>query len=771
MNTLAKPKFAISAQYLGPVFSLEAELTKNAQNLVFARNGTGKSFLSRAFRYLDLHGQGKVLSEAAHNLVSDESQDGKGSFAFSRGPDAMGTLQLAKDGDVVTAEVTDAIFHVFSDDFVQEELREQKYLLNGEIENQIAVDSTSIQISDAQQALEKAQEDEVAAAKALRHKFDSEKKSELIDKAAIRKQLKEYGALTFDSLLDDFPEKPTTPEQSFADILKDLDKLKAIPAEPTYPQPVDTVGLNDIDLEALEKSLQRITSPSSVSEGIKKKIDAHHSFYETGVAIVRDEHRKTCPFCEQGITSADPKAIIDSYVDYFTDEEEKHKSELRIFDNALKRKEESLTLLETQLARQRSLYDALKQYVPSKKDSDLADAQGAIERARAAFSALRGAIAQKAAALSAALSLEKGDLGAAISGLNEIIEDNNTKAAELNRAVEKSDDERKSLQRRACIAFKCEFAIRYWSEIESLRALGEEVKAKAGELAALEKSAPSTDARSRVADTFELLLSKFFPKKYVFEKQSFVLKRGNYEMVRGPHRTLSDGEKTAIAFCYFVACVHRKVSANSDYRKLFLVFDDPVTSMSYDFVFEIAQTLKNLNISDQGQVSLNPGFIDGNKYVRPELLILTHSSYFFNVSVTNRVVESNAAFALHPEKDAHKIVPLNKYVAPFQEQLKDVYEIANGRDPDHTTANAVRSVLEAVGRFCRPDKSGSLSDFVQHLAGEEGISVKSVLINSLCHGTYYDETPPPEDLKLACCETLLVVERYATGQLEILKAG
>jgi len=273
-----------------------------------------------------------------------------------------------------------------------------------------------------------------------------------------------------------------------------------------------------------------------------------------------------------------------------------------------------------------------------------------------------------------------------------------------------------------------------------------------------------------VADTFELLLKDFFGKKYVFDKDTFLLKRGAHEMTRGPNRTLSDGEKTAIAFCYFVACVHRKVTTNSDYRRMFLVFDDPVTSMSYDFVFAIAQTLKNLNISNQGEVSINPGLIDGNKYKRPELLILTHSSYFFNISVANKIVGEDAAFSLYFDKGVHKISRLNKYMAPFQDQLKDIYEITNGRDPDHSTANAIRSVLEAIGRFCRPDKSSSLTVFVQHLATDDGITVRSVLINSFCHGTYYDETPLPDDLKMACAETIQVVERYAAGQLELIKA-
>jgi len=211
------------------------------------------------------------------------------------------------------------------------------------------------------------------------------------------------------------------------------------------------------------------------------------------------------------------------------------------------------------------------------------------------------------------------------------------------------------------------------------------------------------------------------------------------------------------------------MTTGSDYKKLFLVFDDPVTSMSYDFVFAIAQTLKNLNISDQGEISINPGKIDGNKCWRPELLLLTHSSYFFNISLTNRVVDDNAAFALHTDGKSHSLARLNKYIAPFQEQLIDIYEVANGKDPDHRTANSIRSVLEAVGRFCRPDKSDSLTDFVKHLAGEKNMTLKSILINSLCHGTYYDETPPPDDLVLACNETLDVVKLYAFGQLELIK--
>ena len=239
-------------------------------------------------------------------------------------------------------------------------------------------------------------------------------------------------------------------------------------------------------------------------------------------------------------------------------------------------------------------------------------------------------------------------------------------------------------------------------------------------------------------------------------------------MSRGPSRTLSDGEKTAIAFCYFIACVHKKVKSVSEYQKLFLVFDDPVTSMSYDYIYTIAQTLKNLSISKAGELSVNAGKIDGNTRSRPRLLILTHSSYFFNICFSNRIIKPEAAFSLQRHESAHQLKSFKRYVAPFQDQLRDIIAVSEGRDPDHTTANAIRSVLEAVGRFCRPDKPG-LTDFISFVAAEDGIELKSVLINSFSHGSIDDEVAPPDDILQACKDALAVVERYAFGQIEIIR--
>ncbi len=179
MSNQKLPPFKLSASYLGPVFELESELTKHAQNLIFARNGTGKSFLSRAFRCFDLHQQGGDLSEAAIDLVSEESPDAA-SLSFYRGTTALGELTLSKKTGTTTATITNTIFHVFSEDFVSAELRERDYKIDGNIKNEIAVDSENIQIKEASMKLEAVESELEEKRSKLVEEFEMGKVSELV---------------------------------------------------------------------------------------------------------------------------------------------------------------------------------------------------------------------------------------------------------------------------------------------------------------------------------------------------------------------------------------------------------------------------------------------------------------------------------------------------------------------------------------------------------------------------------------------------------------
>lgn len=768
MSSAPKPSLHIRANSLGPVGSLDADLSKFSQNLVYARNGTGKSFLTRALRYLDLHGDGQDIQDALVNLLAEESTSGKGFFELSQGGVNIGKLTLNSITSQVTPEIGDRIFHVFSDDFVHAELRQSNFIVNGNIESKIILDQLIINTKDAEEKLAQAE----VHLKGLRGELEQatlgHKEHQLVTKAGVNKRLKEYVDIELPNLLASHKVLPERPARSFGDVLNDLDRLKSVPAEPDYP---DDIGKPSFDLALLDvtcENLVKITSPSTVAEEIKSKIAANPEFVETGVGIIQKDAHDCCPFCEQSILHPPAKDLIASYIAFFADAEGAHKKALRENWKWVKGLREALSICERAAARNLGKYDGLRKLVPSQSSVSLPDLSVQIEVIDKYLGELAHTIEHKGRNPNSEVAPPEGDLISLFETLHTMINEINKSFAALRIAINTSAAERRNLHREACAVFAVEFVRSNWASFETIRAQEGEVRVTSEELALLKKSQISDNARDRVATTFEALVTSFFGKKYTFDKASFTLRRENREMMRGPSRTLSDGEKTVIAFCYFIACVHKKVKTTSDYAKIFLVFDDPITSMSYNYVFAIAQTLKNLSISSIGEISTNPANINKN-HLRPDLLVFTHSSYFYNICVTNRVIKDESAFFLYKVGPSHQLSKLKKYVAPFEEHLREIVNVYGGADPSHTTGHAIRCVLEAIGRFCHPDKCDSLSNYISYLAGEEGFEIKSVLINNLSHGTYYDETPSPDELRDACSEAIQIVEKYAKGQLEVIR--
>ncbi len=195
------------------------------------------------------------------------------------------------------------------------------------------------------------------------------------------------------------------------------------------------------------------------------------------------------------------------------------------------------------LTRQRGKFDMLKGFIPSQSTKSLEVPDKELQSIRDDLDAIEVSLNAKQKAIALPVSLGEEHLEVNLGLLNELIARNNDICADLQSAVAKADDERRKLQRDACSVLGLEFAIEHWTSIETLRGLDQKLTELQRQLAELEKSGPSKHAKDRVADTFALLLKEFFGEKYVFDKASFALKRGDKEMTRGPHRTLSDGEQ------------------------------------------------------------------------------------------------------------------------------------------------------------------------------------------------------------------------------------
>ncbi|PYE96603.1 wobble nucleotide-excising tRNase [Rhizobium sp. PP-F2F-G38] len=689
-------------------------------------------------------------------------------FELSQGGTRIGRLSLDLTTRQATPLIGDRIFHVFSEDFVHSELRQTNFVVNGNIESKITLDHTIIRNKDAEDKVQQAETRLSESIAALERELGKAKEEQLSTKAGVNRRLREYMAIQLSELISGHSALPAQPARNFGNVLGDLDALKSVPIEPDYPGDIESITFNASVIDTAIANLSRMTSPSSVAEEIKAKIMAHHAFIETGIELVQNGEGR-CPFCEQSVEHPPAKDLIASYIAFFSDAEGAHKKALREDWSRVKSLRAAVAACETSYSRNLSRYDSLKKLVPSQKNVTLPDLSKGALATDTMLGAYSDAIERKGTSPGEEVKRPEVDLPFSFATLRQTIAEINQAFLALREAIGASDTERRNLHREACEKFAVEFVKSNWSSFEAVRARQDEARFAAAELAELKKSQLSDDAKDRVATTFKSLIVSFFGQKYSFDKASFTLRRDNREMTRGPSRTLSDGEKTVIAFCYFIACVHKKVKTTSDYGKVFLVFDDPITSMSYDYVFAIAQTLKHLSISTTGTVSINPADINKG-FLRPELLVFTHSSYFYNICVTNKVVKDESAFFLHKAGQTHQLSKLKKYIAPFEEHLREIVGVQGGAEPSHTTGHAIRCVLEAIGRFCHPDKCDSLSNYISYLAGDEGFEIKSVLINNLSHGTYYDETPSPDEIKDACEEAIRIVERYAKGQLEIARA-
>ena len=92
-----------------------------------------------------------------------------------------------------------------------------------------------------------------------------------------------------------------------------------------------------------------------------------------------------------------------------------------------------------------------------------------------------------------------------------------------------------------------------------------------------------------------------------------------YQLARDSHsqnvfRSLSEGEKTLISFLYFIERCNGTLDPTKSTIEKAVVIDDPISSLSHIYVFNIGQFIKREFVN-------NPSY--------SQVIVLTHSLYFF----------------------------------------------------------------------------------------------------------------------------------------------
>lgn len=181
-----------------------------------------------------------------------------------------------------------------------------------------------------------------------------------------------------------------------------------------------------------------------------------------------------------------------------------------------------------------------------------------------------------------------------------------------------------------------------------------------------------------------------------------------YKIVRGENnervfRSLSEGEKMIISFLYFIEMCRGKKEVAETGKKKIVVIDDPISSLSHIYVFNIGRLIKNEFF---GKKETKKDEETGEKinvwnYKYEQVFILTHSLYFF-YEITETKHEER--------KKTQKLFRLikNNEGSSFQrmryEEIQNDYQaywyiIKDENQPPALIANCMRNVIEYFFNF------------------------------------------------------------------------
>lgn len=167
-----------------------------------------------------------------------------------------------------------------------------------------------------------------------------------------------------------------------------------------------------------------------------------------------------------------------------------------------------------------------------------------------------------------------------------------------------------------------------------------------------------------------------------------IVSSGNEEYkLQRPHQdlakfeTLSEGEKTVISFLYFLELCKGRQSKDEVKGKEVIVIDDPISSLSHMYVFNIAQLIKQ-NFFNQ-------------KDNYEQIFILTHNLYFFHELVFKKKEKDLKLFRIL-KSDFSNIVDMDRdeIQNEYQSYWTIIKDFGKGKATPVAMANAMRNILE-----------------------------------------------------------------------------
>lgn len=745
-----KIKIYFGCQHIAPIENIQREFHVGSLKVgIYANNGCGKTFISRLFRLLELPQKILVLDENGYSPTDPLIRFGynTGSFVFkitNKDGDVVENISLNIQRNAIPAISNSSyLYHVFNQDYVEENIRVLNYEKDSDIKGYI-LGKANIDLTDDENKLKRIENDGVN----LRSHIESSIQTYIaknIDAIRDIKRLQEYkDFLNLEAILNYNNKEKAICSKTVEELLADYDKVKSIPENLPDISLIDNVSIDVGIIEQIVEDLTKSYSLSSFSDEFKAKIQNKQSFIEEGVKLFSDN---ICPFCEQKLSIASI-SLIDSYTKFLSDSEAQTIKLFRNYSNKLRETIAILSNIDNAVSKRENLYNEYKtKYIPTLENETL-ESVSVITSLKRSIQQLLDATDKKSTIINIPIRIEDNviaDIKKHISILDQLIKNNNQKIEVINQKKSKIGEENKNIRRAICKSAYVYLATRHNDDILKLNELRKEYNVLNADILK-RKEAEKISKKKKVYETIKSVLDYFFSGKYTLNEDDFHLIFDKTSLDKGQVKhVLSEGEKNIIAFAYYLGDAHLKIEKEDDYKKLFFVIDDPISSMDFTYVYTLCGVIRDIK-----QIL--------EKIQREKIIIFTHNNDFMRILCSNNIIDKKLLLRNGELGDFNE-----NFTVPYISHLIDIYKIArSGERAKHTTANSIRHIIETLTKFQNIDVSNnSIQEYIK--ANIPNDKKSYTFINDLSHGGWRSEQIPiTDDDYKEVCETIIthIEERF-----------
>jgi wobble nucleotide-excising tRNase len=597
-----------------------------------------------------------------------------------------------KFSDCSVKKSTDELLLVYNSSFIQDNFYEKP--------NQDGIFTLSKENKEAEEKIKKAGEEisrlEIKKMEKTEQlnffsKEHSEKKKKAEDKAWEIKDKFAGGDRVLEYCLDGLKGK----KETLFNYLQEIEKPDALPKETIEDLKKEVSLLNDntankydllpkilFDFGKIENDdvfhKVIIGNENSIVSGLIKKLN-NADWVKNGLKYlagenITDEYASECPFCQQKTIT---REIYTNIIAYFDEEYEKEINKVRNFlseyiketSNISKEPYESNLFINEAKAEFEKLFDAVKNFL--NKNIKV--------------------IQYKMNSPSQNYTVENSNI--TLLSFNTFIDNSNKRIADHNTKIE---NKQQSLNEIKNIFWKI---MRYNYDVTIADFLNHEadMQKSLNEITVeIQKLDSEINSQRRVIETeqrktvnideaieningnlSELGMDGF--RIYKYSETFYKIIRDNSN--ENTFKTLSEGEKMIISFLYFVELCKGKRTISETINKKIIVIDDPISSLSHIYVFNIGEMIKR-------------EFCNSSQY--EQIFILTHSLYFFYEMTDinhDRRKQTQKLFRIVKNSGGSYISEM-KY-EEVQNDYQSYWSIINNPDnPPAILANCIRNVVE-----------------------------------------------------------------------------